>query len=356
MSKGILYKYIYYPYPIGVNEEKAYKFFKEGFHYTATVYRHLKALEILDFDNEIVERRTDEGKFLHGFKNEELKSDKLRYVIKHKELVFGVEAASLNPNYFRTREFSEIVLAIEVEDINDTSLLDKEYTKLLSYFINFYRIVCNDYYVKLPDDLGVDTMIVKEAVVSYDEDDLNLSVFERLKKGRNISIKIKSISLPRILDTKTLLEHNLEENTLKLIEGTKDKNEIKDIDEFFIKAKEEFFINKNYKYAILELFTMIEVILVRVLEDIKRSKGVANRKIKDFRKEIPISYQLNVELVMLIEDITEEDRTTLGKIDKLRRLRNAIIHENKRVVRENSIFAFEAVENFLKLINEKVVK
>lgn len=350
--KGILYKLVNYPYLIALKERFGYNMVYENYEFVTIVMKHLSPLEILDFENEIVVEKSEDSSSYRLLKNDLNFSDH-NLLIENKDLKFVVETGNFS-NFYRSRQFTTLIIAIEIENVEKTEDIQSKFMKLLTEFIQTYRVITGDIYTKLPDDLGHDVLITKEALIRYEEEDLELSLMERLAKPRQIDFKLKSMSLPKVLESYSISDWNIEKNTEKLKGFFDGGNRISQIDEFYIKAKEEFFVNKNYKYGILELFTMIEVIVFKTLTDIKLKRGVSKKKLEDFKKSITISYMLNVELPMFIDNISTEDRKTIGQIDKIRRIRNSIVHENKIVTKEEGEFAFEAINKFIDIIDNKL--
>jgi hypothetical protein len=117
--------------------------------------------------------------------------------------------------------------------------------------------------------------------------------------------------------------------------------------DIFIKAQEEIYLKKNFKYALLEVFIFIEQIVVRILKRIKLEKGISNQTLKAFNKEVGIAYMLNVEIPLVLEEyISQKD--LFGNIDKIRKKRNAVVHNGEVVSEDEAKFA---VDNAFKLYN-----
>ena len=53
---------------------------------------------------------------------------------------------------------------------------------------------------------------------------------------------------------------------------------------------------------------------------------------------------LNIELSMLVDNLTKEGREILGEVDRVRRMRNDIVHEGKRPTEQEAQFSVKAVE------------
>jgi hypothetical protein len=103
------------------------------------------------------------------------------------------------------------------------------------------------------------------------------------------------------------------------------------LQEFFLKAREELEVHKNYKYAFIEVWTALEVAIVSYLKNAKLAKGISKNKLDDLEGEVGISYLLSIELPLVHPTNDETFKKHITRVDAIRKLRNKVIHENKDV-------------------------
>jgi glycogen synthase len=95
----------------------------------------------------------------------------------------------------------------------------------------------------------------------------------------------------------------------------------------------------------LELFIFCETFIVEILKQIKISKGITNKKIKNI--DIPISYLLNIELPLVLNEFDESWKTVINNIDLVRSIRNKIVHDNYKPTRDEAINSANYVRAFV---------
>ncbi len=103
----------------------------------------------------------------------------------------------------------------------------------------------------------------------------------------------------------------------------------------------------------MESWTGLEIAIVNFLKEKKLQKGVSKNKIESFETEIGISYLINIEL-QLVADVNDQRlKDLIAEMNKLRKLRNDVIHENRIVTRENAEEAISILGKFLNYIAYK---
>ncbi|NJX16263.1 hypothetical protein [Tamlana crocina] len=352
MKKGLLYKVVTYPGLIALKEGFGVLLNFEGYNFSVRVQQHATVLEILDYNNDIITNKISGNQTESNLKKNRIEvSDKKFFVqIENSKLI--VENIGKNCNSYRTRDMTNLLFEIEVDDIEKTNNLEEKFAEILKYFLKIYRVKSGDIYSKFPDDLNHELIVTREGKILYSKEELGMAINKRLNAERSVSLGIKSLKMPNSFTIGSKRNMDFDKNGEVIKKFIDSKNKISQIDEFYLKAKEEFYVNNNYKYGILELFTMIEVLIVDKLTKYKLANGVSKKRLKDFKKDIPISYLINVELPLILNNITDYDRGVLGKIDSIRKIRNDIVHENKKPTKEECEFAFKAVNDFLGILNK----
>ncbi|MFD1162983.1 hypothetical protein [Hwangdonia seohaensis] len=353
MKRGILYKLVSYPSLITLKKGFGLHMNHEGYDFTVRVQQHVKALQILDYNNDIIVNKISDKKTestLKTNKIKELSKKELFIQIENSKLI--IETIGSNCNSFRTRDITNLLFGIEVEDIENVNSVQDKFDDILKYFLKIYRIKSGDIHTKFPEDLNEELLVIREGRYLYLQEDLDKKISERLNSEMRVAIGIKSLKMPTSFTIGSKKNLDFDKNGEVIKEFVKSNSKISQIDEFHLKAREEFYVNNNYKYAILELFTMIEVLIVDKLTKYKLANGVSNKKLKEFKKNIPISYLINVELPLILNNITNDDRKVLSQIDSIRKIRNEIVHENKKLTKVECEFAFKAVNDFFDVLRK----
>lgn len=82
------------------------------------------------------------------------------------------------------------------------------------------------------------------------------------------------------------------------------------------------------RIAAIESATIIEFILRKKVEGVLTAQGVSQNKIKDIKKEIGMSILLNLLIPLsILKEEYEIQKVNIEKVDKLRKVRNEIIHD-----------------------------
>ncbi|MBJ2174813.1 hypothetical protein JBL43_11235 [Aureibaculum sp. A20] len=86
----------------------------------------------------------------------------------------------------------------------------------------------------------------------------------------------------------------------------------------------------NYKLALLECFVAVEMLVTRITDKVKKSRGISNRKINDNKKSVDLSYKMDIELKLFFK-FNKIEESLLGQMTRARSLRNNVMHENTSV-------------------------
>src|ERR1035437_3095034 len=162
------------------------------------------------------------------------------------------------------------------------------------------RAFTGDVTVRMPNDLGGDYPVIRVGVHEYTEEDLQVPERERITNLREIGVRIEG--LPLGANPHTLKRPAIDPNRAgPLISAfLASGDSIPEPQALLIKATEELKIAQDYRYALLLAFFSIEQVITDFLEDIKRSAGILDKMIKQYRGEIGISYKINVELPLVL--------------------------------------------------------
>ena len=144
--------------------------------------------------------------------------------------------------------------------------------------------------------------------------------------------------------------------TAELVTFLKSGNSVSIGREFLDEARHAAFHIKNFKYSVIEAFTSTEYVVTKYLTDEKKRKGASKKKLKDFETLITMSYKLNIELPVYLENLTSKERELIGDVDRVRRLRNKIVHEGRVATRDDAEFAVEKVSKLFEMFVSRGVE
>ncbi|MBK8814521.1 MAG: hypothetical protein IPN42_02970 [Methylococcaceae bacterium] len=354
--QGISYYHVLYPGYISLPERKAYLLNIDNKEVMIAVHNHIEALKIVDFDNSLLPEES--GAFVLKYPLEKVSKNNINVIYEMEPAnttrQYVMEFEKHLPRTFATEFYTQLTIAYEISDINNITKKEEQFFEIaIREFLHSYRHISGDSRVRLYDDAANDRMVLKNSNVAYSEDDKQLPVQERLLKPRELILGLKSFTAlkPResVPNTKEAVKLNGKNLSSFVLEG----NLVSDEFRLLAKAHEELDINLNAKFALLESFIVAELAISKALYGVKRKAGVSKKKLDEYETEVSISYMINVELPAFLDHITNQERQTLGEIDRIRKLRNEAMHKGKPVTQEQALLSINACSNLLYLLNNR---
>ncbi|MED4069612.1 hypothetical protein [Priestia megaterium] len=353
MSKGRVVVELFYPGYIGLEEGTAYLVNIESRISVIKIQNHLRPLEILDFDNSIVETHT-EKELAVQLKNSDLSISPnnniaLRY---DNEKVFKViDYSNTYYKFFTPRSYTQLIMSFEVDDVGCSDEFEY-YTNVLERFISLYRSLTRDIKIRMPNELLDKDLVIRVDAISYTTEELKLPPEERLTKPAEFDLKIHKVKFDRQELNLPEVNHNISKCTEGMITLLNSEYKISDAEEALLKAFEEAKLNNNYKYTLLESFIAVESIVMKFVNEIKIQKGVSKSKLKEYKTEVGIGYVLNIELPLLL-DLSDEERKIIGNVNNIRKKRNSVVHEGEDVSKKEAETALNSAIKLMDMIEEK---
>jgi hypothetical protein len=269
-------------------------------------------------------------------------------------LLFLVDTTRHDYRQFTIRAFSEILISWEIDDtdrIGDEDLLF--HTSILEKLIRSYRHVSRDVSVVMPDRLLRDIPMRMVAVAAYSDAELQMASKERLLRPRPLRFGIKQASFAEFLRYLPKINPETEINTALIAERLKTETPFDEAYEDLLRAFEELSINENPKWALLDVFMATELAIAQFVNKAKIAKGVSKAKLEDFRRDIGISYMINVDLPLVLHPLAVNERKIIQNVDAVRKKRNDVVHEGAAVSKEEALFAINAASDLFKLLKER---
>jgi hypothetical protein len=112
-------------------------------------------------------------------------------------------------------------------------------------------------------------------------------------------------------------------------------------------------VHRSGKTAIIECTIALEVAVAEVVAQAKLKLGVSKKKLDEYKKEVGLGYQLNVDLPMILAPLADSDRQLIGAADAVRKRRNEIIHQGAQATQEEGSQAVAAVRALLDLLRSR---
>ena len=125
-----------------------------------------------------------------------------------------------------------------------------------------------------------------------------------------------------------------------------------DIFELFASGVMQLNHFKNYKLALLESFVAVEILVIRITNEKKESRGISKTKIKDVKQRVDLAYRMDIEL-RLFFDFSQNEEILISKAVRARQIRNKIMHENQQTNKQEIISLISDIREFLFMMIHK---
>jgi len=353
-SEDLFSATLVYPYDLKIIDNRVYNFEYKNKLISFLIFHHSNVLEIHEYDNKFERFSDDNGYRYKYFKDIQQLADNQIVIYKNEtkseENIRFLFDTHDDSGYRTTKQkvFSHIFITFEAEEGMDFLEFTKE---VLSYFFKSYRYVMNDTRLRDIDNLKENAPNIYYCFNNYDSQDDSLELVDRLMR-RDRKNNLKLIEYPDEIFYETEADNYCEKKEYMLneylINGKK-----KNWHDIVSKANELLVVNNEYNLCILESFIAVEFFISEYLFKQKLLKGVSKEKLKNFSKDISISYMLNVEIPMFIEDLTDQKRTIVAAVDRVRKIRNNIVHNGKKASEEDAEESISSVKNLFILLESE---
>jgi hypothetical protein len=356
MGQGILYVRSLYPGDIALPDAKAFELVVDDRLAVAAVRRHLLALTIKDFNNAI-DFVTEGSKLLPKLRVPITTIDEhLTAFDDSHSLLCLIDYTRTDYRQYAAQTCSEILVCFDIADTDHIN--DKDYDfhdAVLKRFIQTYRHVSQDVSVSMPERLLRDIPTTMISIIVCSEDELTVPARERLRKPRELRFGIRQVSFGEF--TRYLPKHSPQrlENTSAMEARFKVGVPCDESYDGLLRAFEELSVNENPKWALLDAFMVTELAVARFVNEAKIAKGVSKKKLAEYRRDIGISYMLNVDLPLLLCPLTIKEGKTLQDVDTVRTKRNKVVHEGAPVSKEEALHAINAAKVLLDMFHDRSV-
>lgn len=340
---GMFHLLLYVPSSIFLPLKSSYNFISENKSFNIQIYDDKWSVNIVDYANELL------------FNEKEIKLKNYEFNLGNNSTVITSNGEPIIVAQFADDGFREVYQApcttvIVRFESNENDNNPEIALKGFKFFFKAYQIISEDAFALSADELFLVTNTTFKFFYKYLESELAMSAIERFEM-----VVVKRFELDKLgfstykLKNRFNSEYNkANDQLMKIYLNSRIKDDF--ILEALSNAQRQKTLYKNYKYALLECFFVIESVVYKFVEQKKIEKGISKNKLKDFTNRIGISYLINIEMPLLLEVNDEKSKRILDNIDQVRRLRNEVVHKNREVSVQEADLAIAAVNSLLSFL------
>jgi hypothetical protein len=258
----------------------------------------------------------------------------------------------------RSRLSTQVAIAVECKQAEWEALpkgtFDESFAEIWNEFVRTYHMVTADVRPPFWDD-GHRLVIVKQGFVAYGPNADELSWEKRL-----------ALPCPAIpVDRHRVVSSYAQEGTFQFNKVQADAvmrrylregQPVPLCRETLAGAQRAADLHRSGKTAVIECTIALEIAVAEVVNAAKLKGGVSRKKLDEYKKEVGLGYQLNVDLPLTLSPLSDEERGIIGAADAIRRQRNQIVHEGAQPTREEGQKAVVAVRALLDFLRSRGYK
>jgi len=354
-NSGALYTEFIYPGYISLNNKQWFDFTYKNKLIGIAIDRHIESVNAIDFNNDLKEGKPSRPLYeVENSKGLKIDYDTGPLSCHRRVLVDHLEGRVLFTKYHT------VLLVVHESIQKEKSYVDEMlHTEVIDFFICKYRSIARDLSIPLSSEFQSKRYYTRRYFHKFTEADNKLSLKDKLFSSRNLSLSLGIFKFHDLTESVPTFDENsiidLSNNLQRLLSSDSllSGNETT---ESIIRIGRDISVYNNFKFGLLDSFIICESLISRFLRDFKISKGISKNKLDDYEKEIPVSYLINIELPTLISDMTEKEKQLIGDLNRVRKLRNDVVHKNKDVNENDALFAFNTLQGVHNLIEERRIK
>ncbi len=377
MASGLVFVEFLYPGHFGLEVPSHYFLTADTMHTLVRLLRNIRPVEVIDFTNELIPdpggknfRQLRKPIDSPGPGSMELtaatksiateREDVVLHDLKQGKVTDFPHRLTIDPvsreqyRLFKTRDWTHVVISYETEKVEAVTPQEAFFQKVWDHFIAAYRLKTNDSRVRYFED-AQEAIHWHVGTVIYSADEMSLSPIERLAAPRpSVELKHSSISFPYAHEG--FFEFDVRRATHDVFEFLKTGRSVSIAEELLLRAHEGAYYRKNFRYAVVESFTAVELCISNVLNRFKLSRGVSKGKLEEYQDEVPMAYKLNVELAVFLEVLSDKEKQVIGDVNWLRKERNAVVHDGKVIVESEARRAIRVVQGLFQMLSARGIE
>ncbi|MFB5661534.1 hypothetical protein [Alteribacillus sp. HJP-4] len=365
MAKGIIFDRFMYPASIKLDQGDSFSINVNDEVYKVIIKDHINATIVFDFENNI------NVKYKYGIPYTAYLDREIGQINQDTPYIFEIgnevvkvidytgDKSILYTKVFTKEPFTDILVAYQVNDISEALNQDNQNSiKALNYFLEHYKDTAKQANIK---DIGE---IIDRDVIYY----RGLYKYKNEDKGKNFEEVLEA----DYCDIEDMMPAGFKTKMTALTTSTRSVEEIRNVlEDRFLKnipigdtqlllnrAAGELYSNDNPKYAFLDIFIALESFITEILNKYKKEVvKISKTKINEYKKNLTISYVLDIELrIIFNNDFEDNENELFTKVKGLAKKRNKIVHEKKDVTFKEAEEALHYAEDFIGIIKTKFDK
>ncbi len=265
----------------------------------------------------------------------------------------------IDPEYSKiisSASYTVLVLAIESAPDGKGYLYDSDFAEILAFFVEKYRVVAGDVNIRTLAQSPGERYFTRRYFYLYSAEEQRLPLDRRLTVHRELSLSLGTFKFHDLVEAVPFhtpeqtedISHQLQLffSNSKLMEAVAPKEQA-------LTIAQQIQLNRNYKFALLQAFIYCETAISNFLRRKKLAAGISRKKLDELESEIPFSYMLSVELPTFVP-CDKHDKQLLGEIDRLRKLRNNVVHRGCEVSEKDAEKALDALQKLHQFLSRGV--
>ena len=255
----------------------------------------------------------------------------------------------------RSRMTTEVAIAVERTQAQWRSLgkdkFDETHAAIWDEFVRTYQMITGDVRPPYWND-GHRLMVVKQGFVPYEEGTEAKDWHERLQSSCD-GIPVDRHRVTSSYAQEGAFRFNVDEANEVMRRFLQGGVPVPLSRETLAGAQRAVDLHRSGKTSIIECTMAMEIAVSEVVAEAKLRAGVSKKKLDEYKKEVGLGYQLNVDLPMLLSPLSNEERSLIGAADAVRKRRNAIIHEGIQPSRQEGEQAVAAIRKLLDMLRSR---
>lgn len=312
---------IKYPGLLAIKHYLWIPFIEKNEKFAFLIASHSKGLTIHDPNNHLIQEGESGYRLYKKIDNP--KKNNVSYLPTGENLDIKFHSLlEVNPFESKTyyeKPYTEILLLLNHQNKVSLPELSKYIQKL---FVRYNTTILKSSLLNPKEDYRDESIVVLETFIDSED---NFEVFIKKKFQSSLEFHPSLIFLSHskygILPPKN-----------EFIDKQEDLTGIPEefFDVFEIFANGVMLLNhfKNYKSALLEVFISLEILIVRITNEVKNHNGISKRKLDKYKVDLNIAYIMEIELKLMFP-FTEKESELLSQMNRARKIRNEIMHLNK---------------------------
>ena len=349
---GAIYYNGFFPGFIGVPPNSAFTVLTEGTEVMLHIVRHPSPVVVTDFGNDFLPFEK-EGRHFTMLKRP-IDSAPTNTIGATFRAVDGIEPREFfctKEHYYalyRKQTFTEITVGAETEDAQDPNSVSAAiFNQAIDEFLQLYRIVTRDAWVLRPDRLQKNVPIIRTAAVAYNRMPSTTTRQERLVSHIPQHFQPIIFSVQEYAQDTPALRHDPADTAARLGHHLAVGTKLSDAQRALLDCFEALMNSKNFRFALVESFSIAEVISFDYFEKIRRNDPSVNDLIPPKRGGATMNNLIQFVFPKVFAQTLQQFPDFLQDLDITRKMRNATLHGGQTIQAADAERALNSVQRLI---------